>query len=285
MKTLQKFLLVIGMLTAAPIFNACTDYQDEIDALDYRVTVLENLVSRMNSELESLQTILDAVEDGDYITDVTRNSEGYIITFHNSGAIIIHDGKDGHDGLNGKDAQAPEITVQMGPDSVYYWVVNGEPIIGPDGEMVRANGKDGKDGKDGENGKDGVDGKDGKDGKAVAPQVRINPETSIWEISFDGGETWQSTGTSCKGNDGKDGVDGKDGKDGVDGKDGKDGKDGQNGQNGKDGNDGKDGKDGKDGNNIIQQLEFWIDQETGITYVRFYLVAGGYFDVPLTFNK
>ena len=264
MKTLQKFLLVIGILTAGPIFNACTDYQDEIDALDYRVTVLENLVSRLNSELESLQTILDAVEDGDYITNVTRNSEGYIITFHKSGAIIIHDGQDGRDGLNGMDAQAPEITVEPGPDGVYYWVVNGEPIIGPDGEKVRASGKDGKDGKDGENGKDG---KDGKDGKAVAPQVRINPETSIWEISFDGGETWVSTDMPCKGKDGKDGVDGKNGKDGNDGKDG------------------KDGQDGKDGNNIIQQLEFWIDQETGITYVRFYLVAGGYFDVPLTFNK
>jgi len=103
---------------------------------------------------------------------------------------------------------------------------------------------------------------EGKDG--VTPQLRINPDTNFWEVSYDEGATWVSMevkatgadgkdgvdGTNGKdGADGKDGIDGKDGKDGINGKDGVNGKDGINGTNGKDGADGKDGKDGANGNN------------------------------------
>lgn len=94
---------------------------------------------------------------------------------------------------------------------------------------------------------------DGADG--VTPQLRINPDTNYWEVSYDAGTTWVSMNVKATGEDGKDGVDGKDGidgkdgKDGIDGKDGVNGKDGINGTNGKDGADGKDGKDGANGNN------------------------------------
>jgi len=45
-----------------------------------------------------------------------------------------------------------------------------------------------------------VTGQDGKD--AVAPQVRINTETNVWEISNDGGTTWTSTGVVATGDSG-----------------------------------------------------------------------------------
>ena len=94
MKRIQKILLAAMITLVAPAFTACTDYQDEIDALDYRITVLENLVKRWNADLESMQVIVNAMEDGDYITNVTESSQGYIITFNESGAIIIKDGKE-----------------------------------------------------------------------------------------------------------------------------------------------------------------------------------------------
>lgn len=191
MKTIQKFLLSTICL-ATGLLCSCTDYQDEIDALDYRVTVLENLVRQMNSELESMQVIIQAVDGCDYITNVTENSEGYIITFAHSGAIVIHDGKDGKDG---QDAKVPDITVEKAEDGYYYWVINGTWLTDGNGELVKAVGKDGKDGQD------------GQDGKAIAPQLQINSETSIWEISTDGGNTWVSTGTVATGKDGKDGKD------------------------------------------------------------------------------
>ncbi|MBR1388303.1 MAG: hypothetical protein IJ569_01625, partial [Prevotella sp.] len=102
-------------------------------------------------------------------------------------------------------AQAPDIGIKQGDDGLWYWTLNGDWIMAGD-QMIRANGKDGK---------DGVDGRDGKD--AVSPQVRINEETGIWEISIDGGLEWITTGTPTTGKDGKDGQDGQPGKDGKDG--------------------------------------------------------------------
>ncbi len=179
--------------------TSCTDYQDEIDALDYRITVLEDLVNRFNSDIASLKVIASAMEKGDYITNVRETAEGYLINFANAGPIYIYHGKDGKDG---KDAAMPDITVEKDVDGNLYWKVNNVWLV-VNGEKVRVNGKDGKDGKD-----------------AVSPQLRINEETGIWEISTDGGINWISTGTSAKGRDGKDGKDGKDGENGKDGKDG-----------------------------------------------------------------
>lgn len=188
MKQLKNIMLAAMLLMGGAFTTSCTDYQDEIDALEYRVTVLENLVKKVNTDLDALRVIADVLENGDYITDVRETEDGYLINFHNFGPINIIDGKDG---LDGKDAQAPNITIAQDPnDGEWYWVLNGEWLT-VDGKKIRVNGKDGKD--------------------AISPQVRINPETGIWEISADGGQTWISTGTSATGNDGKDGVDGKDG--------------------------------------------------------------------------
>ncbi|MBR2150963.1 MAG: hypothetical protein IJ902_06245 [Prevotella sp.] len=200
MKSLKTILLVVLLVSGGLLNTSCTDYQDEIDALDFRVSYLEDLVKRMNSDIEALEIIAMAMESGDYITNVRETTDGYLINFANAGPIIIFHGADGKDG---KDAEMPDITVEKDPvDGNLYWKINNVWLL-VNGEKVRVNGKDGKDGKD-----------------AVSPQLRINPETGIWEISTDGGVSWISTGTSAKGRDGKDG---KDGKDGVDGKDGKDG--------------------------------------------------------------
>ena len=117
----------------------------------------------------------------------------------------------------------------------------------------------------------GVDGKDGNDG--ITPQLRINPDTNEWEVSYDKGTKWVSLGVSATGRDGQDGQDGREvelrnngtyiqwryvgeddnawrnlaalsdlvGPAGQAGADGQDGKNGVDGQNGKDGADGKDG--------------------------------------------
>ena len=100
MKTIRKFLLLAIIPLMAGTVISCTDYQDEINALDYRVTELEKLVKRINTDIESLQIIADAMEKADYIINVTPNSEGYIITFKKAGAVLIRNGKDGIDGKN-----------------------------------------------------------------------------------------------------------------------------------------------------------------------------------------
>ncbi len=76
-------------------------------------------------------------------------------------------------------------------------------------------------GEKGEKGEVGAPGSAGKDG--TTPALRINPETNIWEVSYDKGATWSSLGVPATGADGEDGKDGNDGAPGADGKPGADG--------------------------------------------------------------
>ena len=188
MKTIKTFLLagMTAILLTTP--TSCTDYQDEIDAFDVRVTYLESLVKTVNTDLASLKVIADALKDADYITNITQNAAGdWVINFYKHGPIVIH---------NGQDATMPNISVEQDPtDGNYYWKLNGDWLTGPDGQRVKANGKDGKDGTNGENGKDGKDG--------ISPQVRI--VDGQWEVSTDGGNTWIKTGTLVQGKDGENG--------------------------------------------------------------------------------
>lgn len=216
MWTVVMVLFMIGGM-----MTACTDYQDEVDSLDRRVTKLEELIKRANADLEAMEVVLAAIQDGDYITGVRDTDDGYVVNFKKAGPIYLYDGKDGRDG---KDAQMPDVDVARDADGNFYWVIDGKPLTDADGKTIRVNGRDGKDGRDGVDGRDGIDGKDGKDGidgkdgengkdgkdgqdgqDAVSPQLRINPTTLMWEISIDNGTTWQPTGTSAQGKDGKDG--------------------------------------------------------------------------------
>ena len=235
-------LLLLGLTIC--LFSACHDkLWDAIDDLDVRVARLEELCKEMNTNIVSIQTIVNVVQSGDYITGVTeikKDSEviGYTITFANHDPITIYHGQDGKDGADGKDGQngsanAPVIGVAQDTDGVYYWTLNGEwllddsgnklPVSGKDGQNGTngSNGQDGTDGKDGQDGEDGQDGADGQDGKdGITPQLKI--EDGYWYISYDNGATWIQLGKAT-GENGKDGADGKDGQNGTDGKDGQDG--------------------------------------------------------------
>ena len=99
-----------------------------------------------------------------------------------------------------------------------------------------------------------IRGKDGKD--AIAPRLRINTDSNHWEISTDGGLTWQDLGVKATGADGENGQNGKDGVSPHIGENGNwwignhdtgvasTGPAGQNGANGQNGINGADGKDG-----------------------------------------
>ena len=240
MKKIHLLLLSVTLC----VFSAChNDIWDAIDGLDSRVTKLEELCKEMNTNITSLQTIVDVLQSNDFITgivEIKKNGEviGYTITFGKHAPITIYHGQDGKDGADGKDGQdgqngsanTPVIGVAQDTDGVYYWTLNGEWLLDDNGNKLPVSGKDGQngingsngqDGADGEDGKDGADGQDGKDG--ITPQLKI--EDGYWYISYDNGATWTQLGKAT-GEDGKDGVDGENGKDGQNGTDGKDGQDG-----------------------------------------------------------
>jgi len=175
MKTIKLYIMAAVAL-ATGLFAACTDYQDEVDALDTRVTILENLVQRVNSDIAALQTVISAVENGDVITDLKpytspNGTPGYQISFLNHDPITVLNGEKGE---KGQDAVTPEFTLEKDPsnpaDDNYYWKLNGEWVTDPTtGDKLIAVGKDGKNGKDGEDG--------------VTPQLKIID--NVWYVSYD----------------------------------------------------------------------------------------------------
>ena len=137
--------IVIVLFLLGGLMTACTDYQDEIDSLDRRVTTLEELMKRANSQIEAMAILVKAFEEGDYITGVRNTDEGYVVNFKKAGPVELIDGKDGKDG---KDADMPDIDIAKDDDGNYYWIIDGKPLTDKDGKPVRVNGKDGKDGVD-----------------------------------------------------------------------------------------------------------------------------------------
>lgn len=159
---------------------------------------LQRLCNETNTNLSALQTIVTALQNNDYITSVdplTENGKvvGYTIKFAKSNPIVIYNGKDGADGVDGN---TPVIGVKKDTDDIYYWTLDGEFIV-VDGQKIKAQGTDGN------NGADGSDGTNGKDG--VTPKLEIRE--GYWWISYDNGTNWRQLGKAT----GADGADGKDG--------------------------------------------------------------------------
>ena len=208
-------LLVCGLL----LFGCGDKYDDsalrnDLNDLENRVTKLEELCKQMNTNISSLQKIVDALQDNLSISKVEQISDGYIIYFSDGSTATIKNGKDSGD--------APVIGVKQDTDGCYYWTLDGKWLTDEKGNKVKAQGTDGKDGVDGEDGNDGIDGEDGvdgtngKDGKdGITPQLKI--ENGRWMLSMDNGKTWTDIGqaTGADGTDGEDGVDGKDGTNGI----------------------------------------------------------------------
>ena len=203
---MKKIWLIISVALFSGLLSGCmyddNELWDAVEDITNRVTELEKAVQSANSNIATLQTLVTALQNNVTITSVTQTADGYTIVFSDGKTANI---------TNGRDANTPIISVKQDGDGVYYWTIDGEWLI-VDGERVRASAQDGKDGepgKDGADGKDGKDGKDGVDGKdAIAPQIRINPTSKEWEISVDGGVTWEPTGVIAQGRDGYDGTNG-----------------------------------------------------------------------------
>lgn len=174
---------LIALVTAA--VSACsmyddTELRDRLDGIDDKIASLEETVKGINSDIDALRQIVNALQQNVTIDRVEAGTDGYVIYFSDGTTAVITNGKDG--------ANAPVISVAKDEtDGLWYWTIDGEWLV-VDGQRIRAQGIDGEDGKPGED--------------AIAPQVRINSDTRMWEISVDGGLTWESTGVIAEGQDG-----------------------------------------------------------------------------------
>ncbi len=183
--------------------TACNDKDalwNVIDDMDGRITILETICEQMNTNIESIQTLIEAQESGDVITNITEIRSGstvigYTITFKNSDPITIYngtngkdgadgkdgqngaDGKDGTDGTNGVDGTTPTISVKKDTDNIYYWTLNGEWLLDADGNKLAVTSKGDK----------GDKGDKGEDGSSTTPMFKI--DGGFWYVSYDNGST------------------------------------------------------------------------------------------------
>ncbi len=176
-------------LFATILLLGCSDAYDDstlvgrVDDLENRVERLEELCGQLNSNIESLQTIVDALQKRDYVTAVEPIKQdgevvGYTISFANNDDISIYNGKDGKDGEDGKDGAAgedgytPQIGVRADSDGIYYWTLDGEWLLDDAGNKIKAVGTDGKDG--------------------ITPQLKI--EDGNWYILYNEAKGWELLG-------------------------------------------------------------------------------------------
>lgn len=146
---------------------------------EQRIKNLETQVAEINTNLTSLQALVTAMKQGDFITEVKPLTEngveiGYQITFHEHEAITIYHGKDGVDGADGNDGHAPVIGVKQDVDGIYYWTLNGEWLLDDNGGKLQVAPKDGVPG--------------------ITPELKI--ENDKWYVSYDNGSTWEELGSA-----------------------------------------------------------------------------------------
>lgn len=171
--TMKKIFCI---LCAGLAIYSCDKYDDtdiwtEIYTLQKRVSQLEETCKQINTNVNSLQVITDALQKQDYITKVVpieKDGEqiGYAISLAYGGSFTI---------INGNYDLAPRISVIPQNDGLYYWTINGRLLLDRHGSPACTSGTDG-----------------------ITPQLKI--EKGDWYISIDGGETWSfvsaSTGDS-----------------------------------------------------------------------------------------
>ena len=160
----RLFTLFTGLCVM--LLAGCNDEYDDsalvkrLDDFEQRLERLERLCNDMNTNLGSMQTIVTALDRGDYITSVeplTENGSmvGYTIRFAKGTPIVVY---------NGKPGTAPVVSVKKDTDGIYYWTLDGEWIT-DGGKKLPVSGQDG-----------------------TSPKLKIEEE--YWYISYDDGTTW-----------------------------------------------------------------------------------------------
>ncbi len=253
---MNKFLSILFF--ALVISAGCDRYDhtpiwDMLNDHEERIAGLEDLCEQFNENIQSLQTIVAALQSNDYITSVVACMEddkkvGYTLYFSKSGAVTIYHGKDGRDGVDGTegaagtdgidgedgidgvDGRTPVIGVRQHEDGRYYWTLDGEWLLDDEGNMIPTTGKDGAPGQNGTDGVDGAPGEPGASGQDGTPGApgqdgkpgadgkdgvtpKLKIEDECWYVSYDNGISWELLGRAT-GEDGKDGTPGQDGKNG-----------------------------------------------------------------------
>ena len=162
MKTIK--ILLILYLTI--LIASCSNYDDaelwnKVNSLDNRITAIEQQLKTLNSDIDNIKTLTNALENRLYITNVASDVEGTTISFSDGTKTTINNGKDG--------TSAPIINVRFNGDR-YYWVqtIDGRTdwLLDENGSMIPASGID-----------------------AITPLLRVDV-SGYWQVSYNNGYTY-----------------------------------------------------------------------------------------------
>jgi len=114
------FMLVVLTGIASSCKYDDEELWDYVTDLADRISTLETLTKQMNGDIAAMQSIISALENKVYISEVEKLTDGYILHFTDGTTATI---KNGIDGLNGKDAPIVGVKQEKG---VYYWTITVE---------------------------------------------------------------------------------------------------------------------------------------------------------------
>ncbi|MCQ2133645.1 MAG: PL29 family lyase N-terminal domain-containing protein [Bacteroidales bacterium] len=151
--------IIAALFAAAIAVVGCyndDELQKKVNDLDKRVTTLEEQVKELNEKtVPGLQATVAAIQDGVFVSKVSKTAEGVTITFSDGTSAFIKDGAKGDKG------DSPVIAVKE-IDGVFYWTINGEVVEDAEGNPITV--------------------------YEALPEFRIN--NGKWEVSYDEGKTW-----------------------------------------------------------------------------------------------
>ena len=159
---MKKFIYILLALMVLP--SCHKKIWDMLNDHEARITRLEIFCNQLNTNINSLQAIVDVINARDYVKDITPVMEdgtviGYTLSFNAHNPITIYNGK------NGEDGHTPLIGIKKDSDDIWYWTLDGEWILDADGKKVSAGG-----------------------GNGVTPLLKI--EEDYWWVSYDNGTSW-----------------------------------------------------------------------------------------------
>lgn len=165
----MKKLITLLCTALVLSLSACQhdDIWDMMNDHEQRLEKLEEQCRELNSNIEAMQVILQAVKQNDYVTEVVKIVEGgvevgYSITFSKSGTITI---------FHGKECDAPIIGIKKDNDGSYYWTSNGEWLTDEEGNKISATVAD-------------------SEGDYITPQFKVID--GVWYVSYDNGSSWSN---------------------------------------------------------------------------------------------
>lgn len=166
---MMKHKSLFSLLLLAVLLCGChTQIDSDIRVLERRIEKLEQRCNEMSTTLSGIRTMLDNLNQYDFITDIkpfyTNGAvAGYTISFTHSDPIVLY---------NGTDAETPILGVKKGEDGIWYWSVRypsqSEDTFITDNFGVRIRTD------------------------AGSPLIKI--ENGHWMVSYDNGDVWRDLG-------------------------------------------------------------------------------------------